>query len=122
MLDERGYEIPDNTPVEIPSRLRLPVSRTEQIRNMIRQEFSRQAVQQGQETFDEADDFDLPDGEEWLSPYEETFEPPIPESLSSGGGLEEGGGTPPGAAAQPLEGAQPPAKPVTGGDGASSSP
>jgi len=113
MLDANGYEIPDNTPVSLPTRLRMPKSRTEQIRAMIRQEFSRAAADQGHETFEEADDLELPDGEEWVSPYENDFEPPILESLSSGGGLEEGGVTPPGDPVKPGEGVQPPASSAT---------
>lgn len=77
MLDERGYEIPDNTPVAVPTRLRMPQSRTEQIRSYIRHELSQREFQSGRETFQEADDFDLPDVE-WSSPYEETFDP-LPE-------------------------------------------
>lgn len=110
MLNEKGYEIPDSTPVEIPSRLRMPVSRSAQIRAMIRNEMSRAAADQGQETFEEADDFELPDGEPWISPYENDFDPPL-ESGLQGGGLEEGGGTPTGDPVKPGEGVQPPAKP-----------
>lgn len=109
MLNEQGYEIPDNTPVELPSRLRMPMSRTAQIRNMIRFEMSRSAAEQGAETFEEADDFNLPDGEQWVSPYEETFEPPVLESQA---GEPEGGAQPPGAGAERREGVQPPAEPV----------
>lgn len=102
MLNEQGYEIPDNTPVSIPTRLRLPASRTEQIRAFIRSELSYQSTSQGQETFSEADDFDLPDGEPWASPYEETFDPPA---------FTEGGS--PGDPVKPGEGAVPPAKPTS---------
>lgn len=111
MLDERGYEIPDNTPVELPTRLRVSPNRISQMRQLVRAELSRAAAEQGHETFEEADDFSLPDGEEWVSPYEETFEPPIIESQ---GGEPEGGAQPPGDVAQRSEGAQPPAKPVEG--------
>lgn len=76
MLNSDGYEIPDNTPVSIPTRLRLPQSRTDQIRQFIRAELSRQALDQGHETFSEADDFELDDGETWVSPYEGDFDPP----------------------------------------------
>lgn len=93
MLNAQGYEIPDNTPVELPTRLRLPPNRIYQMRQLVRAELSRAAAEQGHETFAEADDFDLPDGEEWLSPYEETFEPQIAESQ---GGEPAGGGAAPG--------------------------
>lgn len=59
MLDDRGYEVPDNTPVAIPARLRLPTSRAEQIRAYIRHELSMQAEADGRESFDEANDLDV---------------------------------------------------------------
>ena len=78
------YEPVDNTPVEIPTRLRLPQSRTEQIRQFIREEMSRASAESGHETFEEADDLE-PDEEE-VMPYsayeladlEPPLEPPAP--------------------------------------------
>lgn len=70
----------DNTPVAIPTRLRLPQNRTEQMRHFIRQEMSRNAAESGHETFEEADDIE-PDDEEAmpLTPYElRDLEPPLP--------------------------------------------
>jgi len=113
MLDKNGYEIPDNTPVAIPTRLRMPQSRTEQIRAFIRSELSRQSADHGQESFEEADDFSLDDGQEWVSPYEEVFEPPAHSESGSGGVPAAGGGAkPPGDPAKPGEGAQPPGQPA----------
>lgn len=65
------YQTIDNTPVEMPTRLRLPQNRTDQIRQYIREEMSRAALDQGHETFEEADDLE-PDDEEGLpyTPYE----------------------------------------------------
>lgn len=76
-----GYEPVDNTPVEIPTRLRLPQTRTDQIRQFIREEISRAAHNQGIETLEESDDIE-PDDEDAMpySRYElqnlEPFEPP----------------------------------------------
>ncbi|QXP44148.1 MAG: hypothetical protein [Arizlama microvirus] len=76
-----GYEPVDNTPVEIPTRLRLPQTRTDQIRQFIREEISRAALNGGMETLEEADDIE-PDDEEAMpfSRYElqnlEPFQPP----------------------------------------------
>lgn len=114
MLDQNGYEIPDNTPVELPTRLRVSVNRVTQMRQLIRAELSRQAADQGDETFEEADDFDLPDGEEWFSPYEEDFEPVSSSPESGIQGEPEGGQNAPGAGAERREGVQPPAKPLEG--------
>lgn len=76
MLNEQGYEIPDNTPVEMPTRLRLPQTRASQIQGFIRQEMSRQAQEQGHETFEEANDLDVDDGSPDFGPtkYEQSAE------------------------------------------------
>lgn len=112
-LNEFGYEVPDNTPVEIPSKLRLGISRADQMRRFIRQELSRKAVDDGQESFEEADDFDLPDGEPWMSPYEHMFDPGSTEEQAVGDGARAAGRgeAPSGVGAERKEGAQPPVKP-----------
>lgn len=73
-LDEYGIEHPDPRPIEVPSRLKMPQRQVDRVREIIRQEFSRRAMEDGKESFEEADDFDIP-GEEPFSPYEEVFEP-----------------------------------------------
>lgn len=75
------YEYPDNTPVEIPTRLRLPQSRTDQIRQFIREEMSRASSEQGHETFEEADDLEPDDDESTpFTRYElMDLEPPVSE-------------------------------------------
>lgn len=103
------YQTVDTTPVEIPTRLRLPQTRTDQIRAYIREELSRAQADQGQETFEEADDLE-PDDEEYLaySPYEEReLEPPAPLQ----NGVAPVGAQPADPAAKPegTPSAQPPA-------------
>lgn len=70
--NEKGQEIPDPTPVELPLGFRRPPSIHELIKAAVRDEMSREAESQGMETFDEADDFDVDDDEEINSPYELT--------------------------------------------------
>lgn len=66
----------DPTPVAKPTRLRVP-TQSERVMAYVRLEHMR-AQERGQfETPEEADDFELDDGEEWFSPYEETFEPEV---------------------------------------------
>lgn len=83
-LDASGFEHPDPRPVEIPTRLKLPQRQVDRVREIIRQEMSRKAEGEGFESFEEADDFDIP-GEDPVSPYEEVFEPVV-ESSSPGNG------------------------------------
>jgi hypothetical protein len=66
-----GRELVDSTPFE-PTVSRPPPSLSEQVRQMVRSEqLSILAEQEGFESFDEADDFDVDGFEEPLSRYEE---------------------------------------------------
>lgn len=59
--DERGREIPDPTPLEMPLGMRKPESMEDMIRRFVRQEASRVAQAEGMESFEEADDFEVED-------------------------------------------------------------
>lgn len=85
-LDPKGYEVPDPRPVEMPSRLRLPQNRADQIRSFIRSELSRQAEDQGHESFQEADDFDMEEVD-FSSAYEVDFDPPGDAEVQRPGGV-----------------------------------
>lgn len=69
-----GFEYPDPTPVEMPTRLKLPQRQVDRVRDIIRRELSAAAEAQGFESFDEADDFEL-EGEDPISPYEIFMDP-----------------------------------------------
>lgn len=72
---ERKPEYNSGQQVVMPTNLRLP-SRDDRIRQLIRHEMFRQAAGQEQaETFEEADDFEMDDGDGWVSPYEDDFDP-----------------------------------------------
>lgn len=81
-----GLEVPDPTPIEIPLDMR-PKTLAEQLRQIAHASDLREALsQRGIDTFDEADDFNLPSDtvEEFQSPYEEQFDP-----LGAGTRLDE---------------------------------
>lgn len=59
----RGEEILDDTPVEMPLKFRRPPTLQESIKAMVRGELSRNAMASGQESFEEADDFEVEDDE-----------------------------------------------------------
>ena len=90
-FDARGREVSDPTPVEIPVNFRRPETLQEQIRRLIRTEMSAQALNEGKETFDEADDFDI-EPDEPRSKWELDD-----DQLYYSGRGEEGGGSDPGA-------------------------
>lgn len=89
--DKEGREIPDDTPVEMPLGFKHPPTIQEMIQQAIRVEMSRQAAEQGMESFEESDDFEV--GEEFednLTPFElkemqEEYIIPAPK----GGGKDE---------------------------------
>lgn len=66
----RSYEKLDATPVAIPMKFKRPETLAEQVRNVLRGEMSRYAENQGFESFEEADDFDVEDEYNPRSPHE----------------------------------------------------
>lgn len=69
-IDENFHEVPCPKPEEIVVSKRPP-SLKEQIQRLIRVEMSQEMADQGMETFEEANDFDMPDIEpDVFSPYE----------------------------------------------------
>lgn len=69
--NEKGQEVPDTTPVEAPIHFSRPLTLAQQMQRMIRTELSKQAVDDGQESFEEADDFDVDEDPDPLSQYEQ---------------------------------------------------
>lgn len=67
-----GKEYPDQTPIEVPLNMKKPESLRDTMRRFIREEFSREAVMSEKESFEEANDFDIDDETDLLSPYEIT--------------------------------------------------
>lgn len=103
-FDAKGREIPNPIPAEIPLNFRRPPTLQEQIKMYVRRELSMQAADDGHETFEEADDFEVDDDYDPSSPYEENFDVEQPATSSDGS-------VPAAAAAQE--------KPGSGGDSGS---
>lgn len=59
--NELGQELPDDTPLEIPLGMRRPLTLQEEIQAAVRGAVSRAAARNEMETFEEANDFDIPD-------------------------------------------------------------
>ena len=85
-LDERGWEIPDPTPVEIPAGFSRPESLEAMVQRMVRTRVSDIAAEEGFETFEEADDFEV-DEEDYVNdpstPYEEDFDPMLGRGITA---------------------------------------
>lgn len=80
ILNEHGWEVPDQTPVAVPAYIKKYDQR-DTIKELIRQALSQEAQDAGYETFEEADDFDVGDDYDPSSPYEEQFDPETGTSL-----------------------------------------
>lgn len=81
-LTADGSEIPDPTPLEIPAGFKIPETAEQRIQRMVRHSMSEWAARNEQETFDEADDFDVGDEDDPSSPYETAFDPVLGRDLS----------------------------------------
>lgn len=68
--DERGREIPDQTPVELPAGCKVPESLDSMIARMVRGHVSELAAKEGMETFEEANDFELEEEDEYTESEE----------------------------------------------------
>lgn len=69
--NDKNEEIPDNTPVELPIGYKKPESLQDMIARMINVH-SQIQERAGNETFEEADDFDVDEEESPVSAYELT--------------------------------------------------
>lgn len=83
-LTTDGKEVLNPQPMEISAGLRKPENLQATIQKLVRTALSRQVAEQGMETFDEADDFEVKDGFDihFDSSYQEMDEeyiPPQPE-------------------------------------------
>lgn len=93
----------DPRPVAKPLRLKIP-TQSERVMAYVKLEQMRAQESREVESFEDADDFDLDDGEEWFSPYEEIFEaaplessppPPAPPTPAASSPPSPAGENPP---------------------------
>lgn len=80
--DENGHEVPDRRPVALPAGFKRPETLAEQVQRLVRTSLSRQASEQGFETFEESEDFDVGDDVDPASRYETFFDPILGRDLS----------------------------------------
>lgn len=97
-LDKHGREIPSGVPVEVPIRFRTPQSTREVVADLVRRELSQRAQDEGFETWEEADDFDIEDDPvDPRTEYERVFDFPATDldkplhDANAPNGVEPGG-------------------------------
>lgn len=97
--DKYGREVPDSVPMEVPIGYTHPPTLSDMIRRMVHHtELQRAAAAEGFDTFEEGEDFDIPDDPlDPLTPYEAVFEAPV-------------GAVPPEASSAPVPAAAAPAE------------
>lgn len=82
-LDEFGREIPDSTPLRLPAGFKRPETLAEQVQRLVRTHISRMAEEEGYETFEDADDFEVDDEFDPSTPYEMFFDPVLGREISA---------------------------------------
>lgn len=83
-LNERGHEVLDSTPLRLPIGFKRPETLAEQVQRLVRTHLSQVAEAEGYETFEEADDFDIPEDDHMVpSPYEMEFDPVLGREVSA---------------------------------------
>lgn len=82
-LNPDGSEILDPTPIAIPFGFEQPESLEQKMQRMIRHTVSQAAAEQGFETFEESNDFDVDDDSgDFVSVFEEEFDPVLGRGLT----------------------------------------
>lgn len=81
--DERGREIPDPKPMEVPLGHKQPETLAQMFQRYVRGQFSDYAAMHGLETFDQADDFEIPEDLDPSTPYETEFDPVLGRDLTA---------------------------------------
>lgn len=82
--NDMGQEIPDPTKPALPTGFKRPDPLADRVRQMVHGELSRRARDQGFETFEESEDFDVGDPDDFdpTTPYEMEFDPLLGEEIS----------------------------------------
>lgn len=80
-FDTKGREVPDPRPMELAPGATHPETLESMLQRFVRQEISRRAADQGEESFEEANDFDIEEDDfeydSKLTQYEEMGREPI---------------------------------------------
>lgn len=81
-LDADGRETLDPRPKEIPAGFKRPESLAETVQRLTRGAIARHASEQGYESFEEAEDFEVDDDIDPLTPYEAEFDPVLGRDIT----------------------------------------
>lgn len=82
-LDEKGREVPDQTPLEIPAGRKRPETLQEQVQRLVRHQVSAYAEMHGHESFADADDLEVDEDFDPSSPFELEFDPILGREITA---------------------------------------
>lgn len=83
ILNKDGHEVLDSTPVAIPVGFRVPETLNQTVQRLVQTSVSQWAQSQGHESFEESEDFDIPDDSpDRHTPYETYFDPILGKDLT----------------------------------------
>lgn len=83
-LDGHGWEVPDQTPLEVPAGFRKPETLAETVRRLTRGNLSDLADKNEFDSFEDAEDFEIPDDpDDPTTPYEEFFDPVLGRGITA---------------------------------------
>lgn len=83
-LGKGGQEMTDSTPLRIPLGFQRPETLAEQVQRLVRTHISQTAANQGFETFEESEDFDVEDEPDFPdTPYEMLFDPILQREVTA---------------------------------------
>lgn len=84
-LNETGQEILDPNPIEVAAGFRRPETLQESIERIMRVSEVVAQARSGYETFEEADDFDVPDDDTFDpdTPFEQVYDPVLQKEVTA---------------------------------------
>lgn len=83
IVPETHVEHPDPQPLAIPARMRVPERLQDTIARLVKRSVDDWAQQNGHETFEESEDFEVDDEVDPRSAYEEFFDPVLERNITA---------------------------------------
>lgn len=82
-LDQFGREVGSDETLTLPTGFKRPETLAEQVQRLVRTSVSAYAEANGQETFEESEDFDVDDDFDFRTPFEEEFDPILGKGVTA---------------------------------------
>lgn len=80
--DDEGREVIDPKPLAIPAGFQRPETLAEQVQRLVQRQVSEAAMLAGEETWEEANDFDIDEDFDPTTPWETIYDPELGREVS----------------------------------------